>query len=842
MTPPAPKAGAALGPAGTAAGCAITFQVRVETSFGSSVVLVGSSEVLGKWELQSGLTLTTTPDTYPLWTTGPITCPIPTKDEPVQYKYVRVWQDGRVEWEAEGGNRAVVESISESGFVVDDGHFGYIQAGCFAFPNGQPPVPPGTCAPRSTGPVSLRAVVLGDAAAAGAGARSWEGWAARLGAALSQTYGYGYANASGRGTGLDAALEVLRAHVREQKPTVVVLAFGLELQALVQGPDHEASEAIARFCEKLDGLAQAALDSGTFPVLGGIYPHANCSPEQEWRLRQAEEAIDGLGLPVLRWLSAVSANGRTWDDGTSWTPAEPNTEGHSRMAAAIDLAIFEPSGVLASLAAKSKAILAMEPRVCFSDGNGFVVSYCDARGELSVKNATSNEYQLSAGWAAMCDSLRATKRQAPWSLRPGLYIACASEGPDEGPASITLGVSGKMETEAKVPAGWCATLRPVAKFLESEFEGNMLFNDGNLAVVHERTGSLVLVNQARCEYNVHPMWNDVRLATRVVPEGIYEDDSDCPFRTAVVSIHGLQSRVKVPAKTAIRLRFKGPLSSVPRIAVLPLGDRCSIRMLLHKVEYDGPCYPFDLTRTTALSDVADMIGSGFTEMWNQGCLVWSEENGRVYHTRWGGLSFAHEVEPGEDPQQNFNPIAERMRKRYSGRSARFDYACKHADRVMFMRTGCASRDEVCDLLSRVQQRYPWLKASLLLISDQPSEEFADLAHVSHVREHFDPDRMYEDLGYWMDCAHRFRGILHQHGITERTLYWCPNNLAEADQEIQGGSLAKAGAQPGAAPPRAMGDVRTLSHSRLYEPQPPHAGPAPRPPPPGSRASAPVKAS
>jgi len=205
MTPPAPKAGAALGPAGTAAGCAITFQVRVETSFGSSVVLVGSSEVLGKWELQSGLTLTTTPDTYPLWTTGPITCPIPTKDEPVQYKYVRVWQDGRVEWEAEGGNRAVVESISESGFVVDDGHFGYIQAGCFAFPNGQPPVPPGTCAPRSTGPVSLRAVVLGDAAAAGAGARSWEGREAGSGLEpdvrlrLRQRIGQGHR--AGRGAG-----------------------------------------------------------------------------------------------------------------------------------------------------------------------------------------------------------------------------------------------------------------------------------------------------------------------------------------------------------------------------------------------------------------------------------------------------------------------------------------------------------------------------------------------------------------------------------------------------------------------------------------------------------------
>jgi len=794
----------------------ITFQVRAETSFGSSVVLVGSGQALGNWELHNGLKLTTTPDTYPLWTAGPVACPAPSGGAPLQYKYVRLWQDGGVEWEAEGANRAVREAVCEGGFVVDDGYFGYIQADCFAFPAGPLPSPPGTCEPRLAGPAALRLVVLGDATAAGAGARCWEGWASRLGSALTRKYGYGYANASGRGIGLDVAMEVLQERVCKQKPTVVVLAFGLELQALSQGPGHEAAEAIARFCAKLDLLAQTALECGIFPVLGGICPHASCGPEQEWCLRAAEEAIDSLGLPVLHWLPAVSTDGRSWDDGTSYTAAEPNTEGHRRMAAAIDLTVFEPDGVLASLAARSRAILAAEPRVCFDDGSGFVISYCDARGELSIQNATPNEYQLSAGWAAMQDALRAAKREAPWSLRRGLYIASASEGAVDGPAGVSLGVGGRVETEAKVPAGWRATLRPVAKFMESGFDGKVLFNDDNLGVVHERAGSLLLVNRAQCEYNVHPMWNDVRLATRVVPEGIYEDDSGCPFRTAVVSIHGLQSRVKVPAQGALRLRRKGPLSSVPRIAVLPLGDRCSIRMLLHKVEYDGPCYPFDLTRTTALSEVADMIGTGFTEMWNQGCLVWSEENGRVYHTRWGGLSFAHEVEPGEDPQQNFNPIAERMRKRYSGRSARFDYACRHADRVMFMRTGLASRDEVCDLLSRIQQRYPGLNASLLLISDQPSEEFSDLLGVSHVREHFDPDRMYEDLGYWMDCAQRFRGILHQHGITERTLYWCPNNLAEADRELQGGSLAQAGAQPEAQPPRGMGDVRKLSHSKLYE--------------------------
>ena len=40
-----------------------------------------------------------------------------------------------------------------------------------------------------------------------------------------------------------------------------------------------------------------------------------------------------------------------------------------------------------------------------------------------------------------------------------------------------------------------------------------------------------------------------------------------------------------------------------------------------------------------------------------------------------------------------------VRKRYTGRAARFDWACKNADSVLFVRTGVASREEVCDLLS-----------------------------------------------------------------------------------------------------------------------------------------------
>jgi len=246
-----------------------------------------------------------------------------------------------------------------------------------------------------------------------------------------------------------------------------------------------------------------------------------------------------------------------------------------------------------------------------------------------------------------------------------------------------------------------------------------------------------------------------------------------------------------------------------------LGDRCSIRMLLHKIEYDGPCYPFDLTRTTSLADVADIVATGFEDMWNPDQLYYEDEAGRVFHRKWGGLSFAHEVEyaDGDDPIGNFYPITQRMKKRYTGRSARFDWACKHSDSVLFVRTGCASRGEVDNLLERMSQRYPGLNASLLLISDQPTDEFKDMSGVKHIRESFDPDRMYEDLDYWIHSAHRFRGILDGVGINARSLYWCPNNLKEAVEEIKAGQKVKTSPPVG---PKLTSEVTNFSHSNLYE--------------------------
>lgn len=61
--------------------------------------------------------------------------------------------------------------------------------------------------------------------------------------------------------------------------------------------------------------------------------------------------------------------------------------------------------------------------------------------------------------------------------------------------------------------------------------------------------------------------------------------------------------------------------------------------------------------------MADMAATGFEDMWNPDCLYYDGDVGRIFHRKWNGLSFAHEVEyeQGEDPIGNFAPIVERMR-------------------------------------------------------------------------------------------------------------------------------------------------------------------------------------
>jgi len=753
-------------------------------------VLVGAGEVLGNWEPEGrGIVLKTTPEEYPLWRTEPLECQVGPGSQPLEYKYVRLTAESGAQWEADGTNRSLPKRMEQEArgqtMVVDDGAFALVRPTTFAFP--QDAEPAAACYFEGT-PGGPRLLILGDAVALGHGAWCFSGWAAQLCASLNKQCGYSCKSLAKEGLDVHRVLldfdGILTGTAAGPQPSVVLLAFSSGLSWLAGGKDWDREPGSKAWLQAIEGLVAKIWQLGAMPVVAGLSPHDGLEAEEAAFLRLTNDTLRQMGVPVLDWLPTISSSqepGR-WDDGLSHGASLPNQEGHRRMFSALSLpGPFEPSAVQAQLAKRTKELT--ESLLCFEDGAGFEVRYDCSRQELTAINRTSNPYGLNAGWHGVQEAFAAKRRASPWALERGVYLSLPSQEGDPT-SSLGLDASGRLciAAEVAVPAGARVVLQSSKKLLSSPVLQKVYYDSKIGVFLCRNTGALVVVNEADTDYNVHPMWNDVRVAMRAVPEGIYEDDSGKPFRTAVVSIHGLQSRIKVPSSSAIRLRRVGDLSSIERVALLPLGDRCSIRMLLHKIEFDGPCYPFDLTRTTTLSDVADIVSCGFQEMWYEELLWYDIELGRVFHKKWGGLSFAHEIEDDEHPVTNMQPIAARMAKRYTGRSARFDYACEHSDRVLFVRTGDSSRGEVENLMSRLHVRYPRMKAGLLLISDQETSEFSNMVGVTHVRESFDPDRMYEDMSYWMNSAYRFKGILENQGITEKNLYWCPNNLKEAEKE------------------------------------------------------------
>jgi len=198
-------------------------------------------------------------------------------------------------------------------------------------------------------------------------------------------------------------------------------------------------------------------------------------------------------------------------------------------------------------------------------------------------------------------------------------------------------------------------------------------------------------------------------------------------------------------------------------------------MLLYKLQYDGPAFPLDLSRTTNLGDVADMITHGFQDMWNPDLLYYNALENRIYHHKWSGLSFAHEIEESDDPINNMNPIYERMYNRYRARAERFWYTLSHADEFLFVRNGFADRASVIDLINKISAKSQGKPFRILLFSLQSPDEYRNLPNVIHHNLDFNPDQMYEDEQYWMRNTEIMRDILEGLKISSKNLFWCPPN-------------------------------------------------------------------
>jgi lysophospholipase L1-like esterase len=733
------------------------FQISAVTQPGETIALVGSVPQIGLWDEARCLRLCTGRDRYPLWWVD-----LDLSDQPagsrIEYKYVKICTDGQVDWEW-GANRwvPIEPEPLPSAILIEDGTFGIIPSqpyGYFAEPV--------TLPAASTSSDGLKVVVLGSSVALGCSAWLLRGWTWHLGQALQQRYGHQLVNVSKIGTNVGTTIARFFQAVGPEQPDIVIIALSLGNEGFASSTPQQYRAVQRRFEKGLQHLIKMTQEIGAYPVLGGVYPNSGYTAEHYRLLQETHQRMLTWGVPVLNWLAAVDDGEGRWKPELCFDPAHPNTQGHERMYEAIDLSLFQ----LSKANLIKQCPYPPEEHLLYQHSDGFSISTRHTNSSLHIINRSHYPYTITPDWQELQMEIQSAQ------LPAGVYIA--ESPPAKTVSSLSVQDNGRIETYLTVASTADLNFYPTFYFFDSQ-RSQILFYDGHIGILKVDDLRLYIINESDHEYNLHPMWQEVRAALKVMPAGVYEDpdDPNAAFRTLMIDKDGLESRVKVPAQSVIQLEYKCSLTEVSRVAIIPLGDRCAARMLLYKLEYDGPAFPFDLTRTTNIADVADIIQSNFTDMWNPYFLHYDEEAHRIYHTKWTGLSFAHEVEESDDPVNDMSPIYERMRTRYSARSKRFWYTLEKCGKALFVRTGLCDRAGVMDLVSKLENKCQGKPFWLLLISPQASEEFAQLPNVLHYNLEFNPDRMYEDAEHWRYCTEVMRGILNSLGISSKNLFWCP---------------------------------------------------------------------
>jgi lysophospholipase L1-like esterase len=730
------------------------FQVRAHTQTGESIALVGETPELGGWDVTKAIALHTNADRYPLWETDGA---IDLSAQRVEYKYVRLVTEGEPQWEV-GANRWVPMEPQAGPIMVVDGEFDWVQPYPFGYLEQPAPEP---SPPTFEG---LKIVVIGSSVAVGHNAWLFNGWAKRLGQRLKEKYDHQLVNVSKLGSTVGSTLDRFNAVVTPEQPDIVIIALSLGNEGLAHCAPQARRAAQRRFESGLQQLIKLTRQLGARPMLGAVYPHGDYTPEHYALLQDTHQRMLTWGVPILDWLGTLSDRQGRWKPDLSFDPAHPNSQGHRLMYHAIDLSLFQIDK--AELIAEQQRLAKRTELPIYIDPEGFELTVCREEKRLHISNPSAFSYSIAPYWQELQTALQGAR------LIPGLYIA--NQAQTGVLPYFSVGEDGAIETTLTVPPG--SNLEYTSAFdLFSPSNSQVLFYDGHLGILREDEQNIWIINESDHPFNVHPMWREVRNILKALPQGIYEDPlhRDRPFSTMMIGPQGLESRVKIAAKSAMLLRYSCQLSDRPRVAILPLGDRCAVRMLLHKLDYDGPAFPFDLTRTTSIADVADIIANQFADMWNPELLTYSAEAGRIYHGKWSGLSFAHEVEDWENPEQDMTPIYDRMRSRYEARAVRFGYTLDKCDQVLFVRTGIADRAGAIDLVDKLEEQCQEKPFQLLLLSPQDSAEFVGLDQVVHHNVTFNPDVMCADLGHWLHCAEIMRSILDGLGVSSKNLFWCP---------------------------------------------------------------------
>jgi len=306
-----------------------------------------------------------------------------------------------------------------------------------------------------------------------------------------------------------------------------------------------------RFESGLLQLIKMTQDLGAIPVIGGLYPNGDYHPEHNWLLRDTHHRMLSWGVPILDWLDILDNGYGGWKSGISLDMAHPNSAGHRLMFAAIDLNIFEIKGDRLKLT--QQAFLNSQKEISvYKDKFGFEILANPEAQNLRIVNNSEHVYNITTTWKELQDAL---KRKA--GLTFGTSYIVKNDELGTVPL-LSVAFNSSIENNVQIPIGadlqYCSAL----KFFAPQ-NAKILYYDGHLGILKEGDRVIRIINESNEEYNIHPMWKEIRTALAAIPAGVYHDPAnpDAPFRIMMIGDRGLESRVKAPVKSTMLLKYSG---------------------------------------------------------------------------------------------------------------------------------------------------------------------------------------------------------------------------------------------------------------------------------------------
>lgn len=146
------------------------------------------------------------------------------------------------------------------------------------------------------------AIFIGSSVCVGSGATNNRGWSTMMAERMERN-GWTTSNcAIGGQTTADILLRLQR-DVIDHHPAVCIVGLGLSNEGLSTAENLAVPCGV--FLGNLKKIVQALEAAGIFPIVGGVYPNDDYTPEQYVWLRRVYDEMDTWDVPVLQWLNGI---------------------------------------------------------------------------------------------------------------------------------------------------------------------------------------------------------------------------------------------------------------------------------------------------------------------------------------------------------------------------------------------------------------------------------------------------------------------------------------------------------------------------------------------------------